>query len=83
MGFAITVLGFIALGIASIWIIVNAFKESVLWGLGSILIPLVSVIFVFMHWDENKKPFFIYIIGVVVVIVGAVLTGASTPSSVS
>lgn len=54
------------LGIASlvsfIWVVVIAFKEDVIWGLGCLFIPLIIIVFGIMHWDKCKKPFLIYVI---------------------
>lgn len=38
-------------------LLILAFETSVLWGLGSIFVPFVSLIFVMMHWDRAKSPF--------------------------
>ena len=56
-----------------IFILVNAFKESILWGLGSLFISIVGLIYVIMHWELNKKPFLRYLAGAVIAIIGAVL----------
>lgn len=57
--------------VGGIWIVVLAFKKSVLWGIGSLIVPFVSLIFVIMNWQETKKPFLIQIAGVVLLVVGA------------
>jgi hypothetical protein len=44
---------------ASIWLIIVAFGESVIWGLACIFIPLCGLLFVITHWDKAKKPFLI------------------------
>ena len=56
--------------IGGIWVLIEAFKESILWGLGCIFIPLVSLIFVIMHWDKAGKPFLIQLVGIVLFAVG-------------
>jgi hypothetical protein len=45
--------------VSGIWLLVVAFQTSVWWGLGSLLIPFVSLIFVIMNWQVAKKPFLI------------------------
>jgi hypothetical protein len=45
-----------------------AFQTSVWWGLGSLLLPLVSLIFVIMHWPVAKKPFLISFVGTVLML---------------
>jgi len=44
---------------ASLWLMVAAFKESILWGLGVVFVPFVPLIFIAMRWHVAKKPFFI------------------------
>jgi uncharacterized membrane protein HdeD (DUF308 family) len=74
MGLILLVVGGIVMFVGGILLLVAAFKESVLWGLGSLLVPFVSLIFVFVHWDKAKKPFFVWLIGLAITIAGAVLT---------
>jgi hypothetical protein len=54
--------------IAWIWLLVVAFKEHVMWGLGVFFLsPILAIVFAIMHWQEAKKPFLIYIITTVLV----------------
>jgi hypothetical protein len=76
LGTILLAVGGIVCLIYAIFIIINAFKESILWGLGSLFVPFVSLIYVFMHWDLNKKPFIRYLIGAVIMIIGGLLGGA-------
>jgi hypothetical protein len=61
--------------LGGIWLLIVAFKESIWWGLGSLFIPLVSLIFVVLHWSVAKTPFLISLVSVVMVIAGAFMTG--------
>ena len=74
----LTVLGFIVMAVGGIWILIEAFKESALWGIGCILFNPVSLIFVIMHWDVAKKPFFINLAGIAIMILGAILGGGGS-----
>jgi hypothetical protein len=56
--------------IGAIWLLVVAFKKSIWWGLGSLLIPFVSLIFVILNWQDSKKPFLIQVAGVVLCLIG-------------
>lgn len=47
-------IGFVIALIFGIKLLIIAFKESVLWGIGSLLVPFVSLIFIAMHWDKCK-----------------------------
>lgn len=74
------ILGFILVGVGSIIslvfsiiILVKAFQTSIWWGLGSIFIPFVQLIFIIMYWDIAKAPFLKMLIGVGIAIVGMVI----------
>lgn len=77
MAMALYVLGALVYLAGFIWIVVNAFKTSILWGLGSLLVPFVALIFAIMNWAQNKKPFLIMVAGIVVMIVGGVMLASS------
>ncbi|HTU68378.1 MAG TPA: hypothetical protein VMF52_20715 [Steroidobacteraceae bacterium] len=67
--FALLILGGILAVVGGIWLLVVTFQTSVLWGIGSLLIPLVSLIFVAMNWQTTKKPFLIQLAGIVLLII--------------
>lgn len=53
-----------------IWLVVIAFKESVLWGLMVLILslflsPIPVIIFAAMHWKRANKPFLIHIIATI------------------
>ena len=56
-GMALAIVSGLAMLVFSIQILITAFKTSILWGLGSLLVPFVIFFFIFMHWEETKKPF--------------------------
>ena len=66
-------LGFMALGF--ILILVAAFKESILWGLGCLFIHLVILVFVFTHWEEAKSGFLLFLGGLGAIVAGAMMGG--------
>jgi uncharacterized membrane protein HdeD (DUF308 family) len=74
MGMILLVVGGIVMFVGGILLLVAAFKENVLWGLGCLLVPFVSLVFLIMHWDKAKKPFFIQLIGLGITIAGVVLS---------
>jgi hypothetical protein len=57
-----------------IWIAVLAFQESVLWGLGCLLLPIVSLVFVFLYWEIGRKPFLVSLGGAALMVVGSLLS---------
>ncbi|WP_173911601.1 hypothetical protein [Acinetobacter sp. Marseille-Q1618] len=62
--------GLLILVIASIGFLIAAFKESILWGLGCLLLSPVSLIFLILHWHQAKNPFFLQLIGLAIMFVG-------------
>jgi hypothetical protein len=76
MGTALYFVGLIISLVGGIWILVNAFKTSIWWGLGSLFVPFVSLIFVIMNWQQNKKPFLISVAGAVVILISVFVMGA-------
>lgn len=66
-------IGGIVMLVAGVLLLVKAFQTSVLWGLGYIFVPFVSLIFVIMYWQETKKPFLYLLAGSAVMVVGLVL----------
>ena len=61
--------------LGGIWLLIVAFKVRIWWGLGSLFIPLVSLIFVVLHWSVAKTPFLISLVSVVMIIAGTFMTG--------
>ena len=57
IGLVLAGIGGIAVMVFGVILLVKAFQTSVLWGLGYIFVPFVSLVFVVMHWQETKKPF--------------------------
>jgi len=72
-------IGFLISLIFGIQLLILAFRTSVLWGLGSLFLPLVGLIFIIMHWAEAKKPFLYSLLAIPFFIAGAVLAPTGTP----
>ncbi len=75
MGLVLMVLGGLVCAVGGIWILVKAFQTSVLWGLGCLFVPFVSLVFVFTHWADTKVPFLINIGGAAVYVAGIMMSG--------
>ena len=74
--------GYLAALVGGIWMVVNAFKTSVGWGLGTLFLWLpVGLIFLVKNWQSNKKPFFIQLAGVGLLILSAVLLAQTSPDT--
>ncbi len=52
--------------------LVAAFRTSLLWGLGMLVFPIVSLIFLILEWDRAKNPFFLKLWGLAFLIVSVV-----------
>jgi len=61
--------------VGCIWIIALAFQESIIWGLMVLVFAPAGFVFVGMHWEDAKQPFFIQIAGVVAAFLGMMLAG--------
>lgn len=71
VGFGIFALGFLVVFVAHLWLLVVAFKKSILAGLLVLFIPLWgSILFVCLNWERAKKPFLAYMSGFACFIVG-------------
>lgn len=68
IGLVIFVLGGIAFLIA-------AFRTSVFWGVGCLFLAPVQIFYLVMHWSDAKKPFFIQVVGGVIMLVSAYTQG--------
>ena len=77
------VIGYIVMLVGGIMILIAAFKQSVAWGLCSLLIPFVAIVFVIKYWAEAKRGFFIWLIGLPIAIIGGVLAGFGAASAAS
>ena len=69
----LAVMGGIMSFIGGIWFLIETFRASIWWGLGCLLLPIVSFIFLVTHWHAVSKPFGISILGSVLVFVATLL----------
>jgi len=60
--------------VGGIRLLIVMFQESILWGIGSMILPFVSLIFVITHWEESKKPFLIQMAAIPFIILGVMLS---------
>ena len=63
LGVALSLVGWL-------WLVVNAFRESALWGIGSLLISPIALIFGLVNFSANKIPLLLCIVGVVMYFMG-------------
>lgn len=70
VGMLLMVVAGIGMLVFAIQILIVAFKTSIGWGLASLFIPFVILVFVFTHWTETKTPFLRWLICLPVYAVG-------------
>jgi hypothetical protein len=75
MATALVIIGVIGMVIGGIGMLMAGFQEGMLWGIGMLLIPLVSLIFVLTHWQDAKKPFVVQVVGWLLFAAGMGLKG--------
>ncbi|MCI5209174.1 MAG: hypothetical protein D3910_10355 [Candidatus Electrothrix sp. ATG2] len=75
VGLICLVIGLLIALFYGIKLLIMAFKTSILWGLGYIFVPFVSLIFIFMHWEKTKSPFLRSLVSLPFFIIGSMLSG--------
>jgi hypothetical protein len=80
VGVALVLSGIVLMIIGTVMILRAVFRESVLWGLASILIPIMLLLFVVTHWSETKRGVLLQIAGVALFHLGRAMTPAFSPS---
>jgi hypothetical protein len=61
-------IGALMLFIGSIWVLVLAFRRHIGWGLASLFIPFVLLVFGVMNWAETQEGMMLTIVGTTVII---------------
>lgn len=70
---ALILLGIVVLVIGGFWFLVTAFRESVLWGLACLFLPIVQLFFLIVHWPEAKRPFFLQLLAFMIIVAGFII----------
>ena len=65
------------LALGAVMLLVAAFRESILWGVACLLLPIVSLFFLIVHWREAKGGFFVQLAGLLLLVVAAVSARAT------
>ena len=56
--------------IGGIGTLVAAFRVSFWWFLGCLVFSPISLLFLILHWQDAKNPFFLQILGFVLILLG-------------
>lgn len=76
----LVLLGAIACLVGAVGLLIDAFRESIFWGIGCLLFWPVVLAFVVFHWAEAKKAFLIWVAGFAAILLAGFLH--SEPRSV-
>ena len=71
------IVGVLLAVVGGLWLLVVGFQTSILWGIGMLLLPIIGLIFVFLHWQQAKSPFLLQVVGVVLIFAGGAADSAS------
>lgn len=77
IGMLLAIAGLIVAIGGYIWFLIVAFQENILWGVGSLLLPIVGLVFLVLHFDRAGKPFLIQLAGGALAFVGGMLGGTA------
>lgn len=80
MGLALAGIGLVVGLVGAIWLIVAAFKESLIWGLLVLLVNPAGLIFALTNWEKGGKPFLLNVAGVVMMFAGIALSAPPPPA---
>lgn len=77
-------LGFLLSLVGSIWGLVQAFQEDIVWGLLYFFIPFAAFVFYAKKWGNLKirKTFLIQCAGLFMILLGSITTAIFAPASV-
>lgn len=73
LGIGLMVIGGLIFFIGTIMFLIQAFKESIIWGLACILLPIVGLVFLIMFWKDAKRSFCVKCLGALVGVAGLML----------
>lgn len=57
------------------WLVIQAFREHVLWGMAVLFIPFAYAVFAVLDWEHSRKPFMIGVVSLAALIVELLLLG--------
>jgi hypothetical protein len=79
----VAVLGLVVSAVCSLWIALNAFRTHVVWGVATVLFPFAAPLYALTHWEENKTPLLLSLLGagaaVAALLAGGPLLPGATP----
>ena len=70
------IVGAVVYLIGAIGLLIDEFKEHILWGLLGLFTQIGHLIFAICHFDKCKKSLGIILLGIVLMIIGAMISGS-------
>ena len=71
------VIGIVVYLIGAIGLLIDEFKEHISWGLLGLFTQIGHLIFALCHFDKCKKSLGIILLGIILIIIGAVISGGA------
>ena len=71
------VIGIVVYLIGAIGLLIDEFKEHILWGLLGLFTQIGHLIFALCHFDKCKRSLGIILLGIILMIVGVVMSGGA------
>jgi len=92
--FIMVLFGWLVAMAASVWLLIVAFQESLMWGLLCLFVPFAALVFVAMYTERALKPFLLNLTGGAIIATGiflpvlkpmieARLSGTTSPAATS
>jgi hypothetical protein len=75
----LVLVGLLCVLLGAVTFLVATFRESVIWGIACLVLPLASLAFLILHWQKAKDPFFIQLYGLAFLIGAAILGDTGLP----
>jgi hypothetical protein len=64
----VLVVGMVLAFAGGLWLLIVAFRQSILWGLAYMFVPFAALVFIIVHWQEAKKPFLVLLLGLALMV---------------
>ena len=77
MAAILIIAAYIFLAIGGIMVLIEAFRESVLWGVACLFLPIVSLFFIIVHWDAAKRGVLFQLFGFALLMIGFIAAPTS------
>ena len=66
----------------ALWLIIEAFRTHVAWGLLCLLLPPVQLVFLIVNWTVAWRPFLLGLLGSVVIVLGGIAANTESKDGV-